>query len=727
MFRSFSMCLLSTTILSGALVLASWEARGQSVEDQSTELEPITVYGQAGDPEGPGEGILAKRSRTATKTDAAIIDTPQSISVITREQMDKQNARTVNEALRYTPGVAAEQWGGITAYDQLTIRGFNYTSTGIADTFLDGLRLSNGIVFGSQQVDPFLLERVEVLRGPASVLYGLASPGGVVALSSKLPVDQQIRLIELEGGTGSYGRASIDLGGRIDPEGTLLYRFAGTAYTRNEIFGETKTDRIAVAPSLTWRPDDATSLTLSARYQKEPHDGTLASLPAYGTLFPNPNGWLPIDTYPGEPDFNTAVREQTTLGYQFDHKFNDSWSISSRARYAHVDMDIARVILAGLQPDMRTIDRTAEYSKERFDSFAIDNALNGRFETGIVDHNFLLGLNYEYFDGRGDYGVGFAPPLDIYDPVYGSPISPTPAMMYMDNEVTSHQAGVYLQDQLSFGNWRASLGVRHDWSSIDTVDHLWGASFDQDDQATTVRAGLLYRFDNGVAPYFTYAQSFQPLNQVSASGEPFKPTRGELYEIGVKYQPDGWDGMLSAAVFNLTQDNTLTSDPNNPAISVQAGEVRSRGIELEARARLTDQFSFIGAFTWQDVEYTKDNSGWVGKTPLRVPSHFASAWLAWEAPEGTFSGLGAGVGVRYNGGTYGGTMASQFQTGNYTLVDAMVSYDFGKKNPQMEGVRLQVNATNLLNERYVAGCYSVSTGCFYGAGRTVTAKLSYQF
>jgi iron complex outermembrane receptor protein len=769
MMRSLYKSLFSTTILSGCLIVCGVvEARAQSAStqpmtlpqvtvvpspqvarpkprarqsaasgsrstaraciprDRPVDLPTISVEGPSSGPEGPGEGIVAHSTRTATKTNTLLIDAPQSISVVTREQMDRQNVHSINEALRYTPGVATEQWGGVTAYDQLTIRGFNYGDTGVSDTFLDGLRLNNGLLYAIPQFDPFLVERVEVLRGPASVLYGLANPGGIVALSSKLPVDREIRLIELEGGNRRYGRASLDVGGRLNPEGTLLYRFAATAYTRDGLSSGTTTDRFALAPSMTWRPSAQTSLTLNATYTKDPHVGSIQSLPAVGTVFPNPHGWLPINAFSGEPNYNTFRRETATIGYKFDHAFNDSWSISSRGRYMDVASSFAQVMLAGLQPDNRTINRGTAVSQEQFRTFDTDTSLNGRFDTGPIRHDMLVGLGTEYFRGRADYGQGYASPLDIYNPVYGI-ATITPPFMYMDNGVRSDKLGTYLQDTMSLGRWRVTLGLRHDWSNISTTDHLWGGSFKQHDQATTFRGGALYRFDNGIAPYFTYAQSFQPMNQLSATGEPFKPTRGELYEAGIKYQPAVWPGMLSAAVFNLTQDNTLTADPNNPVLSIQAGQIRSRGIELEARLKLTEQFSFIGAYTWQDVRYTRDNSGLVGKTPLRVPNHIASAWLSWDAPQGTFFGLGAGVGIRYNGGTYGGTMAQQFQTASFTLVDAMLSYDFGKQNAAMEGVRLQLNAQNLLNERYVAGCYSISVGCFYGAGRTVTAKLSYRF
>ncbi|WEK02984.1 MAG: TonB-dependent siderophore receptor [Candidatus Devosia phytovorans] len=688
-----------------------------------TLLEQLVIDGI--EAEGPGEGIIANQSRTATKTATPVALTPQSISVVTRQQMDRQNVETVNQALRYTPGVAAELWGGVTGIDQLSIRGFNNASTGLSDTFLDGLRLRGGVFFATQQVDPFLLERVEVLKGPSSVLYGNANPGGIVALSSKLPTGEALRLVELAGGTGNHGRVSVDLGGSAADQ-TLLYRLAATLHTTAGQGQGTTADRFAIAPSVTWQPSAETSLTLMARVQHDPRSGTFSSLPAFGTLFPNPNGWLPIDAYVGEPGYNRTARDQVTFGYQFDHAFNQDWSVSSRARYGRVDMDIARVVLSGLQADMRTVDRAAEVSSDRFDTFDMDHSISGHLNTGPIEHDVLVGAGYEYFSGRGDYGQGYAPPLDIFAPTYGAPIVDLP-MIFMDNSVISKQFGLYVQDQMTLGNWHATLVVRHDWSSIETVDHLMGGGFTQNDEATTFRGGLLYRFDNGIAPYFNYAQSFQPLNQLSASGLPFEPTRGELYEVGIKYQPDGWNGLLSASLFHLTQANTLTTDPANPAFSIQAGEIASMGFELEARASLTDQFEVIAGYTYQDVSYSRDNSGWVGKTPLRTPEHIASAWLTWTAPDGPLAGIEAGVGVRYSGGTLGGTMDDQFETGSYALVDASLNYDFGDTNPNLEGLNLQLNAHNLFDNRHVAACYDATTGCFYGSGRSLTAKVSNKF
>lgn len=674
-------------------------------------------------------GLAALQSQSANKSATPLLETPQSVSLITRQQIDLQNARSLNEALRYTPGVAAEQRGGVTAFDQFSIRGFNYGSTGFNDQFLDGLRMNNGLVYGVQQVDPFLLEEIDVLRGPSSVLYGLANPGGVVAMTSKLPTRKTVRHIELEGGTQQYQRGSFDFGGIANDEGTLLYRLAGTATTREGQERGTEMRRYAIAPSITFQPNVQNKLTLYARFQNDPKMAAQTSLPVQGTVKPNPNGKLPVDAYPGEPDHNTFKRKQAAVGYSFEHFFNEDWSTTFNGRYTGETAKYSAVIFAGLEPDMRTITRSSPNSDEHFNTLNLDNQLHGNIDTGAVNHNILLGVSWDRFTGHANYASGPVSTLDIYDPQYGNATIGA-ISDYQNNRVMNNQTGIYAQDQLSYQNWRATLGIRHDWSSISTTDYLPnGKNFLQRNEATTFRAGINYLFNNGIAPYVTYAQSFQPVNQLDSGGAPFEPSRGELYEAGVKYQPKGYDALFSAAVFNLTQDKVLTTDQTNFFYSVQGGKIRSRGVELEARGQLSQQFSVIGAYTWQNVEYTQDSvAANIGKTPLRIPTHFGSLWVNWEAPASvTVSGLGAGLGGRFSNGTKGGTMDNQFNTAGYGVVDAEVHYDLGKLSNSMQGARVQLTAQNLLDRKYVTSCFSESQGCFYGAERAVIAKLTYDF
>ncbi|MBK0003735.1 TonB-dependent receptor domain-containing protein [Erwinia sp. S38] len=367
-------------------------------------------------------GLLATSSNSATKTDTPLLETPQSVSVITRQQMDTQNVRSLNEALRYTPGVAAEQWGGVSAFDQFSIRGFNYGSTGFNDQFLDGLRMNNGLVYGFQQVDPSLLEEITVLRGPASVLYGLANPGGIIASQSKLPVAREIRHVELEAGNHQYQRGSFDLGGKVTDDGSVLYRLAGTATTREGQERGTEMRRWAIAPSMTFQPDYYNKFTLYARAQNDPKMGAQTSLPVAGTAHDNPNGKLPTDAYPGEPDHNTFSRKQAAVGYSVDHFFNDDWSTTLNGRYTSVTSNYNAVIFAGLEADQRTIDRAIAASDEHFNTLNFDNQLHGKFATGEVDHQLMLGMSWDRFTGHANYASGGVSSIDIFNPDYGQAV-----------------------------------------------------------------------------------------------------------------------------------------------------------------------------------------------------------------------------------------------------------------------------------------------------------------
>lgn len=705
--------------LAAALIAALWSLPALS-EDT------LTVVGSSGD----ADGLLAKSTRSATKTDTPILETPQSVSVITRKQMDMQNVHSLNDALRYTPGVAAGQWGGVSAFDQFSIRGFNYGSTGFNDQFLDGLRMNNGVVYGFQQVDPFLLEDISVLRGPASVLYGLASPGGVIAMNSKLPVAQSIRHVELEAGNREYQRGSFDFGGKATDDGRILYRIVGTADTKNGQEYGTSARRWALAPSITFLPDDYNKLTLYARAQRDPRMGAQTSLPVEGTAKYNPNGKLPTDAYPGDPHHNTFSRRQAAVGYSAEHFFNNDWSVLLNGRYSENTSKYHATIFGGLhQDDMRTIDRAQAASDEHFNTINLDNQLHGRFSTGEVDHQLLAGMSWDRFNGHANYAGGAASPLDIYDQDYRNPVY-GPLQDYQNNRIMNTQTGLYAQDQLSWQKWRGTFGVRHDWSSQRNTNLMDKSDRSrQRDEATTWRAGINYLFDNGVAPYFTWAQSFQPTNSTDRNGRMFDPSRGELYEAGIKYRPTFMDAFFSIAAFNLTQDKTLATDPRFPQAFVQDGKIRSRGVELEARGQVTEQFSVIGAMTWQDVEYTQySDRDVVGRRPLRIPSRYGSLWVNWQAPEGTaVSGLGAGVGGRFSNGTKGGTMENQFSTAGYGVMDAEVHYDLGHLLQSLKGGRVQLNVDNLTKRDYVTSCFTYSQGCFWGTGRTVVGKVIWDF
>lgn len=687
---------------------------GAMAEDAATQLPAVTVTGKGETALSPVTGYVAAQQATGTKTDTPLIETPQSISVVPRDQIDDQKADTLNQIVRYTAGVTPETRGAVaTRYDMMKIRGFD------ADTYLNGMKLQS-LYYAAPQIDTYLLERVEILRGPTSVLYGQAAAGGLVNEVSKRPTATAQHELGFEYGTDNHVRGTADFSGPIDSEGKFLYRLTAAGLSEDGQIDMTKNKRVALAPSVTWRPDAQTSLTLLGFYQREPDGNSYGGIPPQGTVLYNPLGKISNRFYDGDPNFETWDRRQTSIGYAFDKKLSDVWTVRLNGRWLNTKIAYDSVYANGLQSDYRTLNRGVATSREEMDAYTLDNQVEARFATGPVTHTVLAGLDYQRLTGHYAAGFGVAPSLDIFAPVYGVAIT-APATSRTD--VRSHQTGAYLQDQLHLGGFILTLSGRQDW--VESKSITSSSTSRQTDHAFTSRAGLTYVFDNGIAPYVSYAESFTPISGTDYAGNLFEPEKGHQYELGVKVQPPGLDSLFTAAVFDLTRSNLSTSDPVHPGFSVQTGEVRSRGLELEAKVAVTKQLSLIGAYTYLDVEYTKDNSGLQGKWPAAVPRHQASGWAMYHLPEDTsLKGLGVGAGVRYTGTTMND--ANTFKVPSFTLVDATVTYDLGALSSKLTGAEVSLNAKNLFDKEYVASCY-YGDWCAYGYGRTVTAGLRYRW
>ncbi|EWY41737.1 iron complex outermembrane recepter protein [Skermanella stibiiresistens SB22] len=704
---------LGAVVLTGLMMTGPASAQDAGSET-SVELPALTVTGQGETALTPVTGYVANQQATGTKTDTPLIETPQSISVIPSDQIRDQNAQTLNQAVRYTAGVTPETRGAVsTRYDQLTIRGFD------ADSYWNGLKLQS-LYYAAPQLDPFLLERIEVLKGPTSVLYGQSPAGGLINQVSKRPTATAQNEIGFEFGTNNHLRGTADFSGPIDDEAKLLYRFSAVGLSEDGQFRTTENERVAVAPSFTWRPDTDTSLTLFGFYQRDPKSNSYGGIPPQGSVLANPFGKIPTDFYDGEPGFEKYDRTQKSVAYEFDKRFNDTWSVRSNGRWLHTKAAYDSVYANGLEPDFRTLNRGIATSREAMDSYTLDNQVEGRVTTGPVSHTVLAGFDYQRLDGHYAPGFGVAPSIDLFAPVYGQPLV-VPATFRTDR--VSNQYGLYLQDQLKLGGFVLTLAGRKDWSETKLSTEFGDTS--QSDQALTGRAGLTYLFENGIAPYVSYAESFTPQSGADISGNIFDPEEGTQYEVGVKYQPPGTNSLFTAAAFEITRSNLLTSDPQFPGFSVQSGEARSRGIELEARMAVTDELNIIGAYTFLDTEYTKDNDGREGLRLAAIPRHQASGWAMYQMPEGSaLQGLGIGAGVRFTGKT--ANTANTFEVPSFTLVDASVTYDLGSLSPKLAGAEVSLNAKNLFNKEYVASCY-YGEWCAYGYERTVTAGLRYRW
>jgi iron complex outermembrane receptor protein len=672
---------------------------------------------------GPVYAYVAKRNITGMKTDTPIIETPQSISVVTNAQIEVQGARRLEETLTYTPGVSVGSYGSNPEQDYVFLRGFN------SPLLIDGTRQYRDYIVGAQGgVEPYAYERIEVLRGPSSVLYGQMSPGGAVNLVSKRPNSDTLREAQVTIGHPRYTQMAFDLGGSIDAEGQFLYRVVGLGRTADGQMDFQDDDRAFIAPTLTWRPNRDTRLNLFVQYQRDQDALRPLPLPPSGTLHPSAHGRIPRDRVLGEPAFDAFEREQFSTGYEFEHRLNKTWSIKQNLRYSHIDqLENASLLTfdSGSFPlDGRTVDRTGWHDVNKISTLGIDNQLLAEFTTGLFTHKALLGLDYSRSRSDWRFSSATMDSIDAFNPVYGSPVGTLVAGI--SELKKERQIGFYAQEQIAFDSWRLALGGRYDWVKGLTADRLWGGATTQKDQAFTGRIGLVYLFDNGFAPYLAYSTSFEPEIGLDSRGRPFEPTTARQYEIGVKYQPKGSDNFVAASVFDLTRQNILTQDTNPPASNpwgqIQVGEARVRGVELETKVKPAPGFDVIGAYTYLHSEIVKSNNGDEGWPLFMTPRHQLAFWGEYRFGAGRLAGLGLGAGVRYRDRAWGSK--HEIRVPSYKVFDASLSYDFGKSNPGWSGLSLVISVRNLSDEKYLSTC-SHWEGCFYGEGRTMSAMLKY--
>lgn len=691
-------CSIPGTALAVALLLPVSGALAQ--EMQPVELDAIQVTAP-----------IATDTGTATKTDTPINEIPQSISIITDRQLADRAVHGVEEAVWFTAGAQGGAYGSDTRSDWLLVRGFTPAR------YLDGLALAEGSGTGITRIEPYGMERIEVLKGPASVNYGAMPPGGLLNYVSKRPTDYALREVELQVGSEDMRQLAFDFGGPLNDDASLTWRLTGLARNSDTSVDYIHDDRYFLAPALTWKPDDANTLTVLARYQAADTKAGAGFLPAQGTLLPNPNGRISPGLYTGEPNANDYEKTLKSIGYEYSHDFGAGTSFHQSLRYgtSEVDPNVA-VGAFGLLADLRTLSRYLWSTREDEKTLGLDNNLQWRFGER-VQHTLLAGLDYRR--SRYSYDSNFvfaATGLDVFDPVYGSmpDLAPDfdPATTSSVRQTQSH-LGLYAQDQIKMDRWVVTLGGRKDWVGTDNS----GAH--QSDDKFSGRVGVNYVFDNGLSPYAGYSQSFQATIGADFAGNAFEPTTGEQVEVGLKYQPASGDLLATLAVYDIRQENTLVVDPDHTLFQIQQGEVRSRGVELEGRWNIGRGASVYGAYAYIDSEVTKTTvANTLGKEIPLQPRHAASLGGDYTITSGVLAGLGFGAGVRYTGEHYGDA-PNEWETPSYTLLDAAVHYDFGNW-------RLQLNAQNLGDKQYISACNSVFW-CYYGYPRTVTATARFQW
>ncbi|WP_367348386.1 TonB-dependent siderophore receptor [Sphingobium yanoikuyae] len=732
-------CLLSAALLAGTSAIAHAQAADDA--ETSDRIIVVTATGQSS-------------ATSTTKTSTPIIESPQSISIVSREEMDLRASPTISDALAYTAGVQAAPSGLDSRVDEVTVRGFAAGGFSSNNNFVDGIRLPTGGQWTRTSFDTFAIQQVEVLKGPSGTLYGQSAPGGMVNIVTKRPTEQFHAEMMLQAvGMTDLGKwntqAAVDVGGPVSS--TLSARVVGLARYGDTQVDDVKNSRTYISPSLTWRPDDNTSWTLLGQYQRDEGGATFQYLPATGALRNSNGRYIKLGDNLGEPDWNTYDRNQYLAASFFEHKFGDTVTVRNNTRYTHLDSLYKVVVLTGDTVTSctaaiagciagQTIQRRAVQGDGKSDGIATDTQVEAHFSTGPVKHVMLAG--FDYFHTKWEhyrYFTATQPLLDIFDPApRGASTIATSLAPQSFVETVSTQAGVYLQDQISLDRLRVTLSGRQDWYKDDQYNPRTATGFVSKSNAFTWRAGAVYLFDNGLAPYFSYAESFQP--QVSdpatnLTGEIFKPTTGQQFEAGLRYQ-HGNSIYLTLGAYQITQQNITTSASteelaaypdhgcDDASCLVQTGEVRIRGVEFEAKASLPWGMAVVGSVTRSDSEITKTNTATqVGKKLAAVPDWMASLFLSQKME----NGLSFGGGARYTGKSFGdNSNAANLAIPDYTLFDLFARYDMGKLSSKLEGASFSLNARNVANKRYVATCIALSA-CYYGEGRTLTARLQFRW
>ncbi|PQJ49128.1 ligand-gated channel protein [Vibrio jasicida] len=735
--------MLTPASMAIAMVLATPQVLAQ-------EDENLVVIGlQEDSAVGPEFSYLGAKSRTATKMDLAINETPRSVSVVTREQMDDRASISVSDALQYTPSIQTNYFGEDNKQDWFIIRGFKQANSGL---YQDGTRLySSG--FYSWQIDPFALERVEVLRGAASVLYGQNPPGGVINLVSKRPqFDGGSGQVSLEYGSEDRKQISLDVNSEVNEK--LAVRVQGLARKNRTRVDGVEAERFLIAPSLTYKFTDMSEITLLTSYQKDDSDPYLQFLPVEGTLKPNKNGKISDSLVIGNTDWETFEREQLSLGYEFSHRFNDTTSFVQSTRYSQMEVNLRQMYsyvyaadVPGLGPlldplnERKSILRAATTEEGSSDAFNIDNRLIHNMKWGSVEHNLMVGIDYQMvsIDGKdfasdplvadGDsilttpIGMLPDPRFDVFNPSYSdnvwlldsTTLQPLTDADKQRTKVDNEQLGIYLQDHMLINDkWAVLLGARYDNTSNEVHNVTTGSRTKVDNEEWTLSLGTAYITDFGFTPYFSYSQYFDPIIQQDSAGKPAKPESGDQFEVGVKYQPRSFDGYFNVAAYQATKENLARIYLNE---LTQIGKVENKGLELEAVANVTPSLTLLGNIAYVDSEIKEDvNTSWVGNTPSQVANTVSSAWAHYRFLEGTFDGLAFGLGARYTGESYGDNTET-LKVPGYFLMDATVSYRIGD-------YKLQVAAKNLADKEYVATCDGF---CWYGDRRNVIANLTYDW
>ncbi|MCP1216130.1 TonB-dependent siderophore receptor [Acetobacter orientalis] len=710
---------------------------------------------------GPGNGYVAKYTASSTKTDTPLTEIPNSIYVITKAQMVDQQSQTVQEVLRYMPGIYSEStgtasWGSGGANNQ---GGGNFTQRGFSSTqYIDGLLSSS-----EASAEPAFLDRVEALNGPSSVMYGQSGAGGLISMQLKKPTETPLRNATI--GFGNWGRyeATLDLSDKITKSGNVKYRIAAIGVTQGTQTDHVNYHRVGVLPSIKWDIDDKTNLTLVGMYMYTPGIGSGNYYPLLGTLLPGKSGYIPRNRFLGDPEYNTRGTKEAKFEYQFSHKFNKNIEFQQNFSYQDSRLFFNDTFGSGLAADGKSYsifgwkgalgNDTAYIQK----TVAVDTRLIGHLDTGPVHQVLLAGVDYRHVDQEA--GLTYdrtATTIDIWNPVvsnhpnYGSGSSDRLATYIYP--IQWSQVGVYFQDQIKFEKLTVTLGGREDWyshnnSTIYSLQAPTGnvapavtSSSKQSSSAFTWRAGFTYNFNFGLTPYFSFSKSFSPqYGSILADGSAAPPLTGNQLEAGLKYIIPNTNVFLTAAAYHIKENNVLESSPDVVGKQIDGGRAVSKGVELSAHANITKDLRLTASYSFDDMRYTRSNNtvtrydiygNSLGKAPLQgkylnaYPRNMVNMFVDYTLPRKIFYGLGMNFGIRYIGSTYADT-ANSFKIPAYTLFDVGAHYDFANISSSLSGLKISLAMSNLTNKRFVSSCST--NQCYYGQARRVYGNISYSW
>jgi iron complex outermembrane recepter protein len=651
-------------------------------------------------------GYRVPDASTATRTDTPIRDLPFSVEVVPDEVIEDQRALRLTEALRNVSGVALTSTSGNRNEYTINIRGFS----GLENQFKDGF--SENSYANRTFVELSNIERIEVLKGPASGLYGRADPSGAIGLITKKPLPFPYYATEFTAGSYDFYRPTLDLSGPLNQSRNLMYRL-NLAYENAGSFRNfVESERYFAAPSLAWNISPDTTLTLQGEYIDDTRTYD-RGLVAIGDRVAN----IPISRYLGFPPSLNEVHQRRGTAF-LDHRFSENLSLRSAFRATFAEEEGTSTEANELLPDNRTLTLTTYRGYQYYETYAFRTDLIGKFTTGSIQHTALLGLDLSRQFTDGFFESGDAGSIDIFNPVYESTIPPLERTFDSKTEIDT--VGVYLQDQITLAeNLKLLLGGRLDFIDTKDTDNFTDASTSQSDRAFSPRVGIVYQPIPDISLYANFSQSFLPNSGRSANNSPFDPERGTQYEVGVK--ADLLGGRLSStlAFYQITKTNVLTTDPNDDLFSVQTGEQRSRGIELDVAGEISPGWNIIASFAYIDAVITEDNTFPVGNRLDNVPDYTASLWTTYRIQSGDLEGLGFGAGVFFAGESQG-DLENTFTLPAYAIVNAAIYYDRGN-------FRAALNFKNLFDTEYFVGTQGSRTQVDPGAPFTVLGTVGVEF